>query len=186
MREKIVAEIYAKALFAAAKHRNEFDSLADEIEVLSPFLTAKIGLGRFLQSPRISNEAKYAVITRGFTDQLSPLFYSLLRTLLKKHRVEYGVDILREYLRLVDEAQGVITAKVITAKPLDPEKDKALIHSLTSQIERITEKKVRLKRVVEPRILAGAIVSFADTQLDGSIRTKLHELRDALLSVTVH
>ncbi|MCX7918923.1 MAG: ATP synthase F1 subunit delta [bacterium] len=186
MREKIIAEIYAKALLAAAKHRKEMDSLADEIESLFPVITAKIGLGRFLQSPRISLEKKYAVVEQVLKGKVSELLLSLLWLLLKKKRIEYGVDILKEYLRLVDAEQGVITAKIITAKPLDNEKHKDLIRSITSQIERITEKKVRLERVVDSRIIAGAIVSFEDTLIDGSIRNKLNKLRDTLLATPVH
>lgn len=185
MKEKIVAEVYAKALLAAAKHRHQMDAVADEIEFLMPIVTAKIGLGRFLQSPRIDTKAKYALVTQVLQDHISPLLLSLLRILLHKHRIEYGVDIFREYLHLVDEEQGVISAKFITATPLDEDKHKDIIRAITSQIERITEKKVRLKRVVEPRILAGAIISFEDTHIDGSVRTKLHQLRDMLLATPV-
>ncbi|MFB3895151.1 MAG: ATP synthase F1 subunit delta [bacterium] len=185
MKEKIVAEVYAKALLAAAKQRHQMDIIADEIEFLMPIVTAKIGLGRFLQSPRINAKTKYNLITQVLQDRISPLLLSLLRILLKKHRVDYGVDILNEYLRLVDDEQGVIAAKVITATPLDDEKHKDLIRSITHQIERITEKKVKLKRVVEPRILAGAIISFEDTHIDGSVRTQLHQLRDMLLATPV-
>lgn len=185
MKEKIIAEVYAKALLAAAKHRQQMDEIADEIEFLMPVVTAQIGLGRFLQSPRINMETKYALITRALQDHISPLLLSLVRILLHKHRIDYGVDIFREYLRLVDEEQGVIAAKVITATPLDEEKHKDIIRAITHQIERITEKKVRLKQVIEPRILAGAIISFEDTHIDGSVRTKLHQLRDMLLTTPV-
>jgi F-type H+-transporting ATPase subunit delta len=185
MRDKIVAEVYAKALLSAAKNRREMDSIADEIEFLLPIVTAPIGLGRFLRSPRISDDQKYTVMTRVLKDQLSPLLFSLLNILLKKNRIEYGVDIFRKYLRLVDIEQGVVSARMITAKPLDDEKHKDLIRAVTKQIERITEKKVRLNRVIDSRILAGAVVSFEDTQIDGSVRNKLNKLRDRLLATPV-
>jgi F-type H+-transporting ATPase subunit delta len=50
-------------------------------------------------------------------------------------------------------------------------------HRLAAAIERATGKQVEVKVVVDPSVLGGAVTTVGDTVIDGSVRTRLDQLK---------
>ena len=72
-------------------------------------------------------------------------------------------------------------ARVITAVPLE----KDLSERLQKELERLTGKNVRIRPLVDPRIIGGAIVMIGGQIYDRSIRHELARLREDLLGVSL-
>ena len=51
---------------------------------------------------------------------------------------------------------------------------------LAATLERLTGKKIEPKYSLDPSLLGGAVVRIADTIYDGSLRTRLNEMRTRL------
>jgi F-type H+-transporting ATPase subunit delta len=85
--------------------------------------------------------------------------------------------LLRE---LNDKKKGVLRAEVITASPLSD----AYYQKLQVQLEKMTGQKVVVDRREDPSIIAGVITRIGDTLYDGSLRTRLDEMKHALLPST--
>jgi F-type H+-transporting ATPase subunit delta len=51
---------------------------------------------------------------------------------------------------------------------------------MESTLERLTGKRVEAKFALEPGLLGGAVVRVGDTVYDGSLRSRLNELRARL------
>jgi F-type H+-transporting ATPase subunit delta len=66
--------------------------------------------------------------------------------------------------------------EVRTAIPLDDEQRRRL----TEALERATGKKIELKVIVDPSVVGGIVARVGDTVIDGSIRHRLEQLREAL------
>jgi F-type H+-transporting ATPase subunit delta len=80
---------------------------------------------------------------------------------------------------LADERQGLLRAEVITAAPLSD----AYYGRLQSQLETMTGKRVVVDRRTDPSVIGGVVTRIGDRVFDGSLRTRLQSLRDALLPV---
>ena len=52
---------------------------------------------------------------------------------------------------------------------------------LQAQLEKMTGKKVVVDRRTDPALIAGVVTRIGDRILDGSLRTRLQSLRDALM-----
>ncbi|MFN8549334.1 MAG: F0F1 ATP synthase subunit delta [Candidatus Eisenbacteria bacterium] len=70
----------------------------------------------------------------------------------------------------------------MTAIPLA----EAQAEAMKAKLETLTGRKVALVTKVDPKILAGAVVTIGGKILDGSVRHKLDRLRDELLASKVH
>jgi F-type H+-transporting ATPase subunit delta len=51
---------------------------------------------------------------------------------------------------------------------------------LTQALNKATGKKVELKVIVDPSVMGGAVTQVGDTVIDGSVRSRLEQLKHAL------
>ncbi len=98
--------------------------------------------------------------------------------LLIAHRQENKLDeIIKYFLKIVDEKEGRIKAKVITAKPLDSRMATEIKKYL---INLVNAREVILESKVDPRILGGVIIQYKDKVIDGSLRGRLEKLGEVM------
>jgi len=78
---------------------------------------------------------------------------------------------------MTDRKKGLLRAEVVTAAPLS----EAYYARLQQQLEKMTGRKVVIDRREDASILAGVVTRIGDTVYDGSLQTRLNELKHALL-----
>lgn len=178
MREESIAANYAGALLELAKRAKDPEGwgvmLGDVVEAVSQDPT----LQRFLQSPKVSEGEKTAILAKALQKRFPPFMVKFLQMLVRNRRQMLIGPIAVEYNRMVDELEGRVHADVTVARPLsDAERD-----ALAKQLTRSMGQGKRVTPVVRvyPRIMGGIIVRIGDRVADGSVRTKLGRLRQLL------
>ena len=73
------------------------------------------------------------------------------------------------------EAEGEVVADVTSAVELDAATQERLAAKLTE----VTGKRVKLHVVVDPSVVGGLIAQVEDTLFDGSVKSRLQDLREA-------
>ena len=91
-----------------------------------------------------------------------------------------GLDALGEMLQRIEDAadEGRQDAEVWTAVPLEPHERKVLSERLAATFGADLEINFR----VEPSLIGGVIVRVGDRYLDGSLASKLGQLRQELVT----
>jgi F-type H+-transporting ATPase subunit delta len=64
----------------------------------------------------------------------------------------------------------------VSARPLDSQQ----IQQITAALERVSGKRVDMRRREDPALLGGIVAKVGDVVYDGSLRTQLSNLRDEL------
>ncbi len=183
MIDKGVARRYAVALFAAAEKRGIVDAVLEDLENLEAIVHApNPRLVRFLSSPQELDEKKYILVETLFRGKATDLFVELIRLLLRKRRILYLLAIAAAYRKQVEEARGIAEAIVTTAVRLPED----LSDGLVEELERMFDKKVKLRPRIDPKIIGGIVVTIEGQIIDRSVRSELEKIRDELLSVPVH
>ena len=77
--------------------------------------------------------------------------------------------------RLNDERRGRVLVTVVTASPIDDQ----LLSQINSQLSAALGKQAILQTRVNPELLGGLEVRIGDKVYDGSLRTRLEEIRQA-------
>jgi F-type H+-transporting ATPase subunit delta len=72
--------------------------------------------------------------------------------------------------------KGRASGEVRSAVPLNDDQKQRLV----SAVEKATGKQVELKYVVDPSVLGGIVTQVGDTVIDGTVRTRLEQLRETL------
>jgi F-type H+-transporting ATPase subunit delta len=96
--------------------------------------------------------------------------------LAKNRRLGQLGPAIRAFSTLYAQHRGETTAEVTTAHPLTDDQVADLKAKLKSQLGR----DVAVDLNVDPAILGGLIVKVGSRQIDGSIRTKLNTLANAM------
>lgn len=174
MSERLVASRYAKAYFDIGVENDVLADLEAELRTILTELSENPDLKTRLEHPKVSKEEKFSILDEAFSDRVSYRTMNLLRLLVEKRRERYVEAIYQEFLRLYDEARGIVVAKVRSAIELDEETESAISGQLASALG----KQVRLELEVDPGLLGGLIVQIGDRRLDASLRRQLQSLKD--------
>jgi F-type H+-transporting ATPase subunit delta len=104
---------------------------------------------------------------------VSPLVQNFISFLIDQRRLINFSAIVEAYGEFADNAEGLLTAEVISASPLDDRRKDRLRRALSER----TGREVRLEIKIDPAIIGGAIAKVGDLVFDGSLRTQLAQLR---------
>jgi F-type H+-transporting ATPase subunit delta len=173
-----VARRYALALYEEARARSVAEAVDADVLALGESLRNIRELRSALTSPVISRSRKEAVVKRLFDGRLHPLVTSFLLLLIRKEREDLAPAVVAAYTALVDEREGVVEARVRSARPLSVDQ----AESLRKRLEADTGRSIRLRLDVDPALLGGLVVRVGDRVHDGSLRHQLDLLHDLFVS----
>lgn len=168
------AHRYAKALFGLAQDEHRQREVRAEIERLGDLFAGSRELRDALLTPRHpAAERKAALRAIAGQASVSPLVQNFVAYLIDQRRLIDFATIVESYGELADEAEGLVTAEIVSASPLDDRRKDRLRRALSDR----TGQEVRLQVEIDPSLIGGAIAKVGDLVFDGSLRTQLGQLR---------
>jgi ATP synthase F1 delta subunit len=167
-----IAEVYARALFEAARDDDVLDRVHDEIGQFADALDSDRNLQVFLFSPYFSSEEKKDGVRRIVSDA-DERFVNFLELLAERHRMPALFRIRRIFDGLWADENKLLPVTVTSATELD----QALVDEIGKRIEEQTGRRVELSSNVDPDVLGGLMVRVGNMVLDATIRNRLEQLR---------
>ena len=168
------ARRYGRAIFELAQQDGDVEQWSRRLATVRE-LFANPQVTAVLSNPTIPTQQREGLVTAG-TRFLDDKGSNLARLLVESGRVGAAAEIEEEFQRLADEQAGRVRATVTTAIDLDAtERDR-----VEGELSKRLDKEVRLSVVVDPRILGGMKLQYGDRVVDGSVATRLEQLRRRL------
>ena len=167
---------YAQAVFQIAQEQDGFDVWTEDLRVLA-FSLENSDLVSLLNAPQIPTGTKLQTIEDLLVDSVNHLATNLLAVLATRNLTHLLPDIADEFSRLVDEKNGIARGEVTSAIELTGEQN----YSIEEILSKIIGKPIKLTTSVDSEIIGGIIARVGDQVIDGSIRTKLQEMRRSLV-----
>ncbi len=110
--------------------------------------------------------------------QIDLILVNFERLLLERRWRQYLADTIKELKTIENFRQNIIQVKLSSAHELDAQEKK----QLSDIVARLSGKKVTLQTSLEPDLIGGAILSYDDKVLDLSLKNKLANLTEHLVS----
>jgi len=175
-----LARRYAKALIALGAEENKVERIADDLHNFNEILGLGGGeLRKALENPGVTVSVRRAVLEEVFKKvDLHPHVANFIRLLVDKNRFTAFSAIARSYGEMADERAGRVRATVTTARDLSPELTEEVKAALTAS----TGKTVVVSFETDPGLIGGIVAEIGDTVIDASVRARLEQMRQALLS----
>ncbi len=167
-----IAEVYARALFEAARDDGVLDRVHEELGQFADALEEDRNLQVFLFSPYFSSEEKKDGIGRIVSDADERLV-NFLELLAERHRMPALFRIRRIVDSLWADENKLLPVTVTSATELDA----GLVEDIGKRIEEQTGRQVELSSNVDPDVLGGLRVRVGNMVLDATVRNRLDQLR---------
>jgi ATP synthase F1 delta subunit len=174
-----IAEVYARALFEAAKENDVLDRVHDELGEIVEALEENEELETFFFSPYFSSDEKKEGVGKVLSgaDERTVNFLELLA---ERHRMPVLFRIRRDFDELWAKEKRLLPVSVTSAVELD---DK-LLKEIGKRIQEQTGQEVDLTSQVDPYVLGGLVVRVGNMVLDASVRNRLEQLRKQVARAT--
>lgn len=168
---------YANALADIALEQGAAEPSAKQLENFGEAYAQSAELRTFLASPAVSVEAKHGVLEK-ILKRLgaSKIIRNFLFVIADHRRTNLIPEIIDTFQQVIRQRQGVAEAAVSSVIELTAAQKKELAATLA----RLTGKKIEPKYSIDPALLGGAVVRIGDTIYDGSLRSRLNEMRAKL------
>lgn len=176
----VIARNYAETLFdLALRHGGEatVDEYLAAIDDVAGILENEPLVRDFLDTPRVSLEAKKRALEASFRGRVPDLFLRFLTVVVEKRRQAVIGEIAEQYRRLVDEARGRVRAEVVLAREVGEEFRREIV----ARLEQRTGKAVAAEFSVDPSLIGGVVVRIDGEVLDGSLRRRASGLRRRMI-----
>jgi len=169
-------EGYAHALFEIAKAEGNLDEVEDELFRFARAIEASDELRNALTDELVPAEKRQAIVEDLLGHKASQTTTALVSFVVGSGR---GRDLPAIIAKLVERAaseKDKAVAEVRSAVPLTADQQ----HRLAAALANATGKQVEVKIVVDPSVLGGLVASVGDTVIDGTIRTRLDQIKSLL------
>jgi len=172
-----IARRYARAVFGLADGPTAHAKLLEELRTLVAEITGNSELTHVLLTPiHPRTERKGVVHELAQRLGLSIEIRAAAEILVDENRLQILPAICDALQQLCDEEIGRVTARVISARPLDDAAQQEIRQALSRRVNA----DVAIEFAVDPELIGGVVARIGDVLLDGSIRTQLQQLEETL------
>jgi F-type H+-transporting ATPase subunit delta len=170
---------YANALADVVLAQGAADPAVKQLSDFAAAFGESAELRNVLANPEVRLESKHKVIEK-IAARLgaSKIIRNFLFVVADHQRTHLLPEIVTQFEEVIRRRQGIAEAEVSSAMELSAAQKKELAQTLA----RLTGQKVELNYSLDPALLGGAVVRIGDTVYDGSVRSRLNELRARLMA----
>ena len=169
-------EGYAKALFEIARAEGTLDEVEDELFRFARSYESSDALRNALTDDMIPAAKRQAIVEDLLGGKATPTTTQLVSMVVGSGRGSDLPAIIDVLVARASNSKNLEVAEARTAVPLTADQQDRLRAALANA----TGKQVNLNVVVDPSVLGGIIATVGDTVIDGSVRTRLDQLKARL------
>jgi len=172
---------YITALLGLAAEQGLEERVLSDVRELELWLGRENELQRLILDPRASVSHKKATLEKALPSSLHDLTRNFVLLVVDRGRGEILAQAREEYEEQLRARQGVIRVEVTSATALGDDQKRSILEELSER----TRKKVDLVCNVDERLLGGLRIRIGSSLYDGSLKRRLHELRNGMLAVAM-
>ncbi|OYW46566.1 MAG: F0F1 ATP synthase subunit delta [Sphingomonadales bacterium 32-68-7] len=168
---------YAAALFDLASEAGTVTAIESDLETLGSALAESAELRALIRNPEIGR-AQAGQVMAGLAKHfaLAELTSNFLGVLAENRRLGDLPAMIRAFQAIAAAQRGEVTAEVASAHPLTD----AQVGQLETKLRARQGRTVKLRTRIEPELLGGLVVTIGSQRIDGSIRSRLNSLAQAM------
>jgi F-type H+-transporting ATPase subunit delta len=166
---------YADAAFAIALAEGDLAEVEDELFRLGRVLESSDELRSALTDQHVPVSRRQQIIEDLLDGKATQTTLAIVSMIVGAGRAADLVKIANELVQRTASNSGQAVAEVRSAVALTD----AQLAELTAALKARTNMDIMVKNIVDPSVMGGLVTQIGDSVLDGTVRTRLNQLRDA-------
>ncbi len=166
---------YADAAYGIARAEGNITEVEDELFRLGRIVETNEELRSTLLDEHLPVERRAQIVEDLLDGRASRTTVSFVSMLVTAGRITDLPLVADELVRRSAAAKGQTVAEVRSAVPLTD----AQITQLAAALKARTNVDVTIRNIVDPTVMGGVVTHIGDSVIDGSVRTRLTQLREA-------
>lgn len=169
---------YALALYEVAEEKGKVGEYLQDLREICDLIDNNKDFYEVIKHPQIGTKQKKKTFINIFKGKIEEELLSFLLILIEKDRILFLKEKLREMEKIDLERKNTLRGIVKTTVPLKEEE----LSSLISKLEARYNKKVILDQIIDSSILGGIYVRVNNEVIDGTVKLRLENLKQLMLS----
>lgn len=172
------ARRYAKAIFDLANEQGALEKFTAEIRAVGDVVAQAKDLAAALSNPTVAPPVRKAIMSDIVARLgVSPTVRNAVLLITDRNRAALLPRIANVLTELADVRAGKVRAEITSAAALS----EAQYARVVTSLEKLTGRKISLVRKVDPTLIGGVVTRVGDKVYDGSVKSRLAEIRQSLL-----
>ncbi len=169
-------DAYATALFEVAKEEGKLEFVEAELYQVARVIEGSDELRSKLTDQALPVELRQGIVEDLLEGRSHPVTKALVSFVVGAGRARDLPDIVNRMVERSATSRDEVVAEVRTAVPLDDDQRRRLTEALQAR----TGRSVSVKVTVDPSVLGGVVATIGDTVIDGTVRSRLDQLKESL------
>jgi F-type H+-transporting ATPase subunit delta len=169
-------EGYARALCEVARAEGTLDEVEDELFRFARSYESSDALRNALTDDMVPAGKRQAIVEDLLGGKATSTTTQLVSMVVGSGRGRDLPAIIDSLVERAASSKSLAVAEVRTAAPLTSDQQARLAAALANA----TGKQVTLKTIVDPSVIGGVVATVGDTVIDGSVRTRVEQLKSRL------
>jgi F-type H+-transporting ATPase subunit delta len=179
MSVETIARRYGTALADVVLKSGETETVKKELSTFGAMIADNADLESVFCNPAIAHASKEKLLGELVArTKPSKTTANFLRVLLQNNRLTELSEISERFESVLEERSGVVSAEITSARELPAGERK----EFEKNLERLTGKTINVNYAVDADIIGGVVTRIGSTVYDGSVKTKLENLREQLVN----
>ncbi len=167
---------YAQALLSVARAEGNVDGVRSQLRDVARAVAGNDELRASLSNNLLPAATRTQIVDDILGGKSSDVVRGLVGMIVSSGRGGELAEIVDSFVNAAAAASGKRVATVRSAVALSADQQSRLAHALSSTVGGPVE----LENIVDPDVVGGAVTTIGDTVIDGSLRTRLNQMREAL------
>jgi F-type H+-transporting ATPase subunit delta len=168
-------DLYADAFAAVVAGEGQVAEVSDELFRLARVLESNDELRQALTDPHVPASRREQIVEDLLAGKASDLTIGLVSLVVRAGRIRDLTAIVDKLLALAAKGANRTVAEVRSAVELTEDQRARLAEALRSA----TGQDVDVIVTIDPTVIGGVVTTIGDTVIDGSLRSRIAQLREA-------
>jgi F-type H+-transporting ATPase subunit delta len=170
-------DAYASAVVEVARAEGVLERVDNELYQFARAVEDNPVLRERLVDERLGVAPRLEIVESLLGGRAHPQTVAIVTWVVQSGRLRSIMDIAGSVSRIAASQRQQTVAEVRSAVELDADQR----DRLAAALEKATGRRVSVKVVVDPEVVAGLVVTMGDEVIDGSVARRLADLRSALV-----
>ncbi len=166
---------YADAAFGIARAEGALAEVEDELFRLGRIYESNEELRSTLTDPRLPAARRQQIVEDLLEGKATAATVAIVSMIVGAGRSADLPKIAQNLVQRSASQRGEVVAEVRSAVALSDDQ----VARLAAALKARTSRDVTVKNVVDPSVMGGVVTQIDDSVLDGTVRTRLNQLREA-------